>query len=144
MERRLAGNFGELPKLELRPSSGAGGRKRRVRRCPAAGSNRRAEARRGTDTDLLDEVLSVEQAQDKMIPHIVWQNCIRCWRPKVVSSLPKSASAIWKNHHAIAAIMPRAVDRILDSKSADVGQVAQIFGLLVPVNRCRWTVRRPV
>jgi len=79
---------------------------------------------------LLVEVLA-SAGSDKLIPHIVWQNLHPLLETESEAFIAEVGKRDLAKSPALAAIMPRAVDRILDSKSAGVGAVAQIFGLLV-------------
>jgi putative heme-binding domain-containing protein len=85
---------------------------------------------------LLVEALAVA-GDDKLIPHIVWQNLHPLLETGSGQFIAEVAKRDLAKSPQLAGIMPRAVDRILASKSADVGSIAKIFRLLVrsePVN----------
>lgn len=79
---------------------------------------------------LLVDVLA-SAGDDKLIPHIVWQNLHPLLETESGAFIAEVEKRDLAKAPALAAIMPRAVGRILDSKSAGAGAVAQIFGLLV-------------
>ncbi len=84
-------------------------------------------------TPLFVELLA-SAGDDKLIPHIVWQNLHPLLEIRSDVFIREVGERDLAKAPALAAIMPRAVDRILDSKSADVDAVARIFGLLVRTN----------
>jgi putative membrane-bound dehydrogenase-like protein len=78
---------------------------------------------------LLAKVLA-SCGNDKLIPHIVWQNLHPLLEDKGDQFLQIYQKADPQAAANLAIIMPRVIDRILGSKKADPGVVVALFGVL--------------
>ncbi|HVV99453.1 MAG TPA: PVC-type heme-binding CxxCH protein, partial [Planctomycetaceae bacterium] len=66
---------------------------------------------------------------DKLIPHIVWQNL----HPRLETESPQFIKLVegdLRKSPQVAEIMPRAIERILGRKNSDTGPVVALFNLL--------------
>jgi putative membrane-bound dehydrogenase-like protein len=86
---------------------------------------------RGLDpVPLLMEVLSAS-SDDPLIPHIVWQNLHPLLEDQGGRFVDLVQASDPKAERALAAIMPRAIDRILGRRSPDPGPAVALVKLLV-------------
>lgn len=79
--------------------------------------------------ELLLEVLANSE-QDKLIPHIVWQNLHPLLEDHTDELLKLIEARDLKKSPALAAMMPRMIDRILSRKNPDPTPVAGLLKLL--------------
>jgi putative membrane-bound dehydrogenase-like protein len=68
---------------------------------------------------------------DGLIPHIVWQNLHPLLESQSNAFVAEVAKRDLSKSPQLAAIMPRAIDRTLSAKKADLKSIAAIFDLLV-------------
>jgi putative heme-binding domain-containing protein len=66
---------------------------------------------------------------DKLIPHIVWQNLHPLLEDRAADFLKLAEKDLPRSRN-LAALMPRVIDRILGSRKADPGVVVSLLGIL--------------
>jgi putative heme-binding domain-containing protein len=69
--------------------------------------------------------------EDKLIPHIVWQNLYPLLEKQSGEFVQLATSKEFAASPAVAAILPRAIDRILAVKGVDPATIATIFTLVL-------------
>ncbi|HVS36042.1 MAG TPA: HEAT repeat domain-containing protein, partial [Gemmataceae bacterium] len=79
---------------------------------------------------------------DKLIPHIVWQNLQPLLEDQAGEFVAIVEYADLKSRPALAALMPRAVERILGRKKFDAGMIAALLGGLLNPDRVDPAVAR--
>jgi putative heme-binding domain-containing protein len=89
-------------------------------------------ARRLEGVDPLPILLGVlkNSGEDKLIPHIVWQNLHPLLQDHAEQFLDALAPINLGKHPAVANLMPRVVERLLDRRKKEPGQIVRLFGML--------------
>ncbi len=86
--------------------------------------------------------LLAECGEDKLIPHIVWQNLHPLWESRGVEIIDTviATANFSMNSPAFRAILPRLMDRMLSGKSPRVEFTNNLLNL--PVDRAQWALAR--
>lgn len=78
---------------------------------------------------LLTQVLS-KSGEDKLIPHIVWQNLHPLLEEQAPKFLELAAAADLKQSPGLAKILPRVIERVIARKHPDPTPVVALFAML--------------